>query len=143
MVNAAATREISPDVTSELDKTGMTASLLCAVHCAVMPMIITLLPLLGLGFLANDWLEWGFVGISAALGVASLCMGFRTHRSRRALWILGAGLALLVLGRIAEKNHMGVMGVPVVVAGGCTVAASHFLNRKMCASCHRCHPDSH
>ncbi|HEY2583370.1 MAG TPA: MerC domain-containing protein, partial [Mucilaginibacter sp.] len=46
---------------SGLDNVGMTASVLCAIHCALVPLLITSLPLLGLGFLANPWLEWSMI----------------------------------------------------------------------------------
>ena len=36
--------------TSKLDNAGMTASILCAIHCAIVPLLITVLPLAGLSF---------------------------------------------------------------------------------------------
>lgn len=125
----------------DLDKAGTIASLTCAVHCAAMPLVITLLPLLGLTFLADERLEWGLLGLSATLGVSSLCFGFHEHGSRRALTILGGGLFLLVLGRIAEEHHFGVWAVLAVVLGGGTVAASHLLNRHLCHTCGQCLQD--
>lgn len=122
------------------DKAGMTASLACAVHCAAMPLVITLLPLVGLGFLATAWAEWLLVGISALLGVGSLCLGYREHRNSRALAILSVGLALIVLGRIIEERAHTLWGVPLLVFGGCVMAAAHWVNRRLCHSCHRCHP---
>src|SRR4028118_1659554 len=85
-----------------LDSAGMTASLLCAAHCALLPIIVTLLPLVGLGFLAHEATEWMLLALAAALGISSLCLGFRRHRSRRALVILSIGLALLASGHMEE-----------------------------------------
>lgn len=127
------------DTSARLDKVGATASLVCAIHCAVMPILVTLLPLVGLSFLANQWAEWVLVGCSAVLGVSSLCLGYREHKSRRALAVLSGGIALLVLGRIMEQSHGGVWGVVIVVLGGVTVASAHFVNRRLCQSCDRCH----
>ncbi len=122
----------------DLDKAGAVASLTCAVHCALMPLVVTLLPLLGLTFLADERLEWGLLAVSASLGVSSLCFGFREHGSRRALVILAAGLFLLALGRISEEREWGRWAVPVVVLGGCVVASSHLMNRHLCRTCRRC-----
>ena len=122
----------------DLDKAGAVASLTCAVHCAVMPLVVTLLPLVGLTFLADERVEWGLLAVSATLGVSSLCFGLREHGSRRALIILAVGLSLLALGRISEEREWGRWAVLVVVAGGCTVAASHLLNRHLCHTCRRC-----
>lgn len=125
----------------QLDRVGAMASLICAVHCAIMPLIVTLLPLLGLSFLADSRVEWALVGLSAVLGVTSLCLGYREHRSRRALGVLGAGLSLLALGRILEGMHIGPWGVPLVVLGGLLMAGAHLLNRKLCNNCRICHHD--
>lgn len=122
----------------DLDKAGATASLTCAVHCAAMPLVITLLPLLGLTFLADERLEWGLLGLSALLGVSSLCLGFREHGRRSALAILAVGLSLMALGRISEERQWGCASVLVVVFGGSTIAASHLLNRRLCHACRRC-----
>ncbi len=126
----------------DLDKAGAAASLTCAAHCALMPLALTLLPLLGLTFLSDERLEWGLLAVSATLGVSSLCFGFREHGSHRALVILAIGLSLLALGRISEERAWGGWAVPVVVAGGGTVAASHFLNRRLCHTCRRCRTET-
>jgi drug/metabolite transporter (DMT)-like permease len=95
-----------------------------------MPLVLTLLPLVGLSFLADERIEWALVGCSAVLGVSSLCLGRREHGSRRALAVLSVGLALLVLGRMMEQLHLGIWGVVIVVLGGVTVAGAHLLNRR-------------
>lgn len=122
----------------DLDKAGATASLACAVHCALMPLVITLLPLVGLGFLADERTEWGLLSLSALLGSSSLALGYREHRKRQALLILSLGLTALVTGRILEESHFETAGVIGVVLGGCTVAAAHFLNRHLCHTCRTC-----
>jgi hypothetical protein len=141
MSSAALDQKSSPKY-ADLDQVGMTASLLCAIHCAAMPMVITLLSLLGLGFLANEATEWGLIGISLLLGVGSLCLGFRRHRRRRALMILATGFALLASGRIAEVREREHLGVALIVMGGITVAGSHLVNRRLCRSCRVCHSPS-
>jgi hypothetical protein len=107
-----------------------------------MPLVITLLPLVGLSFLADERIEWALVGCSAVLGVSSLCLGRREHGSRRALAVLSVGLALLVLGRMMEQLHLGIWGVIIVVLGGVTVAGAHLLNRLLCQACRACRDHS-
>jgi MerC mercury resistance protein len=124
--------------TERLDTAGTMASLLCAVHCALLPLAIQLLPNLGLALLADKMLERALLGLSAALGVGSLCRGYRVHRSRRALSVLAVGLTLAVWGRILEERASGPWGVPLLVAGGLVLAAAHTLNRALCRACPRC-----
>ena len=125
-----------------LDKAGATASLLCAIHCAAMPLVVTLLPFVGLSFLAHELTEWVLLFAAAAIGLTSLCWGYREHRSRRALAVLSLGLSLAFCGRVLEENGIG-WGAVAMVLGGCTVAASHLINRALCRSCRACHTHGH
>jgi len=122
----------------KLDKVGATASFLCAIHCAIMPFIITVLPLLGLGFLASEPVEWGLLACSAVLGTLSLCVGFKEHKRRRVFGVLGLALALLVAGRVFHEHHLGVWGPILMVLGGFTMMSAHVLNRLLCRSCRAC-----
>ena len=146
MIVEATPRPIKAKVVSErwqhvperLDQAGATASLMCAVHCAVMPLVITFLPLVGLAFLSDPRLEWVLFAVSAAIGITSLRLGFLEHRSWRALAVLIIGLGTLATGRIAEACALGWWAVPLVVAGGLTVAFAHRVNRRLCQSCGSC-----
>jgi hypothetical protein len=126
------------DRSAFLDAVGATASLACAVHCAATPLALTLLPFAGLTFLADERIEWALVGLSTLLGLASLCLGYRLHRSRQGVAVLAVGVALLALGRVAEARDVEPWGVPLVVIGGISVAAAHLVNRRLCRACRRC-----
>lgn len=123
---------------NKLDRAGATASFLCAIHCAVMPLVVTLLPLLGLSFLASEPVEWALLAASATLGSSSLCLGFRKHRKRQVFMVLGIALALLVAGRIFHERHFGIWGPVFMVLGGFTMMGAHLLNHRLCHSCAQC-----
>jgi hypothetical protein len=128
-----------------LDKAGMIASITCAIHCMIMPLIVTLLPIFGLSLFATEEFEWMLLMVSAMLGVTSLCFGFRKHKSFRAFSFLGIGLTFLVIGRLAHEHvsHFRVYTFDIyllfLVAGAILVALSHWLNNKLCKSCLPCH----
>jgi hypothetical protein len=126
-------------VQERMDGAGATASLVCAVHCALMPLVITLLPLVGLGFLSSEPVEWSLLGLSALLGVSSLCLGYRRHRSRKALCVLAVGLGLIAAGRTIEMREVRGPSVLLVVCGGVTIAGAHLVNRRLCWTCQKCH----
>jgi hypothetical protein len=127
-------------VQERLDGAGATASMICAVHCALMPLVITLLPLVGLGFLSSEPVEWSLLGLSALLGISSLCLGYRKHRSRKALCVLAVGLGLIATGHIIEMREIQGPSVFLVVCGGVTIAGAHLVNRYLCRTCNKCHP---
>src|SRR5689334_24445192 len=76
-----------------LDRLGATGSLLCAVHCAVLPLLIALLPSLGIATWLGEDFERGFVLFASLLGLFTLIWGYRRHRAVRALGLLVPGLA--------------------------------------------------
>ena len=121
-----------------LDKAGMIASLTCALHCMVMPLIVTLLPIFGLSMLATEEFEWLLLMVSAVLGVISLCFGFKKHKSLKAFSFLGIGLTLLVIGRLAHEHIQNIQILKVdiylifLVIGAILVAISHWANNRLC-----------
>ncbi|PQV64604.1 MerC mercury resistance protein [Abditibacterium utsteinense] len=138
LVEPSPVPSLTPSRGEKLDRAGATASFLCAIHCAIMPFIITVLPLLGLGFLSSEPVEWGLLSCSAVLGTLSLCVGFREHKQRRVFGVLGLALALLVAGRIFHEHHLGWWGPIFMVLGGFTMMGAHLLNRLLCRSCSSC-----
>ena len=121
-----------------LDVVGAAASLTCALHCAVLPFVVTLLPVWGLAFLAEAWMEWLFLAAAAVVGLVSLSRGYRAHRSRRTLALLSSALTLMVLGRLAEEHLWSVPGELLMVVGGLTLAGAHLLNAFLCRRCPGC-----
>ncbi|WP_329743021.1 MerC domain-containing protein [Dyella sp. A6] len=113
------------------DRLGAMASFLCAIHCAVLPFVLTLLPLLGLGFLAEHGFERGFVLFACLLALTSLLGGFRRHRRRLPLSLAVPGLALLGLGVTLAVDISIVLHSVMVTCGGLLVASAHFVNLKL------------
>ena len=129
--------ETMPALTSRdrLDRIGVVASCACAVHCALMPALLGLLPLVGLGWLAEERTEWILVCASSAVGVTSLLPSYlRQHRRASPSATFAGGMALIVAGRVLFEARAGVEAASVV-SGAVLVASAHFLNRRLCRSC--------
>ncbi len=138
LIGSARAENVGGQKLDNLDRAGAMASFLCAIHCALMPFVITMLPLLGLSFLASEPVEWALLLSSATLGTLSLCAGFREHRSRRVFAVLGIALALLVAGRVFHEHHLGWWGPMLMVLGGFTMMGAHLFNQYLCRSCRKC-----
>jgi uncharacterized membrane protein YjjB (DUF3815 family) len=110
------------------DRVGATASFLCAVHCALLPFVIALLPLIGLGFLAGHAFERVFVVCAAALAMVSIAGAYRRHRKPHALFLMIPGIVLLVTGVAIEIDRHIVLHTACVVTGGVLVASAHLAN---------------
>ncbi|WP_461451766.1 MerC domain-containing protein [Mucilaginibacter sp.] len=120
-------------VSTKLDSIGMTASTLCAIHCALVPVFITVLPLIGLGFLANPWFEWGMIILAFIIGVTSISSSYvRMHKKAVPLILLTIGFLIIISGHLFLKGWAEGVIVPI---GGFTIAAAHFINYKYVGAC--------
>lgn len=116
-----------------LDRLGMTASTLCAIHCALVPIFLTTLPLLGLEFLSNEWVEISMIIVSVILGTLSLSMSYRKqHHKLFAFIVLFSGFALIALGHFSGIESLEPVLIPL---GGFTVAAAHLVNWRLNRAC--------
>ncbi len=111
-----------------LDRIGATASLLCAVHCVLLPFVLALLPLIGLEFLAGHTFERIFVACAAVLASASLITAYRRHRKPHALFLMVPGIMLLVFGIAIDLDVHVLIHTLCVVSGGLLVASAHITN---------------
>ena len=115
-----------------VDRLGATGSLLCAIHCALTPVLLAALPALGLSLWFGDGLERTLVVFVTLLGLASLGWSYRRHRTLSALGLLVPGLAALWAGLLYAPLHESV--VPHAVAmtlGGTLVGVAHLLNLRL------------
>lgn len=111
----------------------MTASILCAIHCAVVPLLITSLPLLGLGFLASPWVEWSMIVFAVIIGFYAIGLSYvRAHRKVLPLILLGGGFAFIIIGHVFVHSWHEALIVPF---GGLFIATAHFVNYKYTAIC--------
>ena len=113
------------------DRFGATASFLCAVHCALLPFVIAILPALGLGFLADHGIERAFVVFACTLAVTMLGLGYRRHGSRKALALLAPGVALLLAGVLVDFDSAAILHAALVTCGGTLVALAHVVNLRL------------
>jgi hypothetical protein len=115
-----------------LDRLGATGSLLCAIHCALLPLLIALLPSLGIAAWLGDDFERGFVAFATLLGLFTLLWGYRRHRAVRALGLLVPGLAALWLGVLFDPLHEAAVPHAVVMTfGGSLVGLAHLANLRL------------
>jgi hypothetical protein len=114
-----------------IDRFGAFASMLCAIHCALLPVVFGVLPALGLGFLANHAYEQAFVGFAILLASISLWFGLRKHGSYLAFLFLVPGIILLIAGVLIGFDHSSSGHALIVSIGGSLVALSHLANLRL------------
>jgi len=65
------------------DAIGITASLACAIHCALLPLFLTSLPLFGVNIIENLSFEYLMIGVAFGVGSHSLYHGRKKHHHNR------------------------------------------------------------
>ena len=115
-----------------LDRFGATGSLICAVHCALLPALLAAAPALGLSFWLSDGVEASIVIFVTVLGLFSLIWGYLRHRALKALLLLVPGLVLLWAGLLhPELHHSRVPHAVVMTLGGVLVGLAHVVNLRL------------
>jgi hypothetical protein len=116
------------------DRAGILVSGACAVHCAVLPLLIAATPVLGLARLLDERVEWAFVIATALVGVtAHLRAYWRDHRHVAPGVIFAAGFSVVQYARFFLESHP--LGPFAVGFGGLLGAASHWANLHLCRCC--------
>lgn len=109
-----------------LDFLGFSASFLCAIHCAALPILLTFSALGSLEFLESPVFENSMIAISLVLASTSLLRGyFKHHRRPLPLMLVVAGFLLIAFSRI-EINE--AYEATLMAMGGSFIAVSHFVN---------------
>ena len=107
------------------DLIGFSASLICAVHCSLLPVILTLSAFSSLTWLSHPWFEGAFIASSIVIATFALGKNFRKHvHIRRSLQIIAAGFVFIILSRIihGEAHHY------LAAIGGMIIAIGHIYN---------------
>ena len=119
------------------DAFGIAASVACAIHCALLPLFLTSLPLLGINIINNTLFEAGMILLAFGIGSFSLYHGYRRHHHRQLpLIIFFIGFVLLVLKQFFVRYETWLL-IPAVTF----IISAHFFNYKFCRIHNHAHTD--
>ncbi|MBS1567787.1 MAG: MerC domain-containing protein [Bacteroidetes bacterium] len=117
------------------DAIGITTSLACAIHCAVLPLLLSSLPILGINIIDNPGFEYSMIGLAFAIGTGTLYHGYRKHHHRLLpMGLFCTGMVLLLGKQLWHEAHLFLL-FPAVIA----IISAHFLNFRLC----RAHDHAH
>lgn len=103
---------------------GMVTSVACAIHCMILPVIVTSLPVFGINIINNILFEWMMIGIAGIIGSLALAHGYRRHhRDRRPLLIFAAAFIFLILKQVFYQQELFFL-IPAVAM----ILYAHMIN---------------
>jgi len=116
---------------------GISASLICAIHCALMPLLLTSLPLFGVNLIENLWVELSLLGTAFVVGFISLWHGYRRHHHRVITFVVfSIGIALFLAHQLISIEYSGIL---LIFPGVIAILSAHYLNYRLCRKANHCH----
>lgn len=126
-----------------LDRLSIGASVVCAVHCAVLPLLLTLSPAIALFMGDEHYFHWILVWLVLPTSFIAALMGCRRHRDLLVMAGIGLGLVLLVATAIYGHDLLGENGERIAtVCAAFLLAVSHWRNYTLCRRQDCCHEAS-
>jgi hypothetical protein len=122
----------------QTDKLAIGFSMVCVVHCLVLPILLILLLLFSGLFALDDemfhqWMLYAVLPIS----IAALIMGYLHHRSFKVFVVGSIGLVLIILSTTLGHDVLGDTGEVVIsILGSMIIAYGHFRNYQLSSAKH-------
>ena len=108
-------------------------SLACAIHCALTPMLISVLPLIGMQFLASHLLEGLLLAFGVGFGAYGVLRSYFTlHHDMRPVTALLIGMALITFGFFFAPEAIEPY---LVSTGAIAIAIAQVLNMRIAGRC--------
>ena len=121
------------------DVFGIVTSVACAIHCALLPLITTTLPLFGFNIIHNAVFEWGMIALAFFVGAYSLFHGFiKHHRNMVPFFLFSGGVCFLVLKQLFPAAEYLFLAFAV-----CLIITAHIVNYRFCKHSKSCDSPHH
>jgi uncharacterized membrane protein YfcA len=121
------------------DAIGAGASTLCAIHCLLLPIVLSFAPTLAHFVPGTEVVHRTLAFLLAAVGLIAFWAGYKVHRRKVVLPLLAVGIMGVTVGAYADfllPTH--AWEVVITVFGSSFLIVAHCLNRTLCRSCRVC-----
>lgn len=128
---------INPKFRFNTDALGISVSLACAIHCAVLPLLFSSVPLFGVNIVNNIYFETFMIILAFAIGIYSLYHGYKKHHHHNiALILFSIGIISLLTKQFLPQYENWFLFPAVVL-----IITAHFVNYRLCRVANHCHAD--
>lgn len=126
---------IIKEVKANADRLGIITSIACAIHCTILPALISSLPFLGVDILENKFVEWSMISFALLFGVLSLYHGYMHHHKKlMPLLLFFSGFACLIVNQIIAERFLFIL----IPAASIFIISAHILNIYHCRISGKC-----
>ena len=116
-----------------LDKLGISTSLLCAIHCAVVPIVPLFAGIVGVDIIWSHEFEILMIALAIIIGIWSLVHGFiHAHRNFLPFTIFAIGVAIIFASKVWVDESQEFWVLPI---GALFLIIAHWKNWRMHKHC--------
>ncbi len=109
------------------DGLGIATSIICAIHCAILPLILSSFPLFGINIIHNVFFEWLMIAIAIMVGIYSLSHGYKKHHHQMLpIIVFSVGAFFLLIKQFTQTEYTFLF-----IAVICIISA-HMINYRLC-----------
>ncbi|MGB2740005.1 MAG: MerC domain-containing protein [Cognaticolwellia sp.] len=121
------------------DKFAISLSMLCAIHCLLLPLLLVALPSLGALQLQNEAFHFWMLAAVIPTSIYALTIGCKKHHRYRLLSWGISGLILMLLAVFFGHDIAGESGEKILtLLGAILVVIAHWGNFRRCRQHHNC-----
>ena len=113
-------------------------SVVCALHCLLLPIAVIFLPAISTTFLGSEDFHKSLLFFVIPSSVIALSLGCKMHGKYNVYFYGIFGITTLLFAAFFGHDYFGENGETILtLLGASIVSFGHFKNQKLCADC--CH----
>lgn len=116
-----------------VDKTAISLSFVCALHCLALPLLLLALPTFtALNLMGEAFHVWMLIAV-VPTSLVALAMGCKKHNNLNVLLVSGIGLIVMIAAALAGHDLLGeTIEKTMTLAGAICIAVGHYFNHRLC-----------
>jgi hypothetical protein len=119
------------------DAMGISATVACAIHCALLPLLLQSLPIFGFELIHNNTFEYFMIALAFCIGLYSFWHGYRKHHHSlipASLFVIG--FIFLLSKQLWPSHHWWMVILAVIF-----IVTAHLRNYRACRVHNHAHAD--
>tara|TARA_Y100001970_G_C13546996_1_gene515011 strand:- start:102 stop:491 length:390 start_codon:yes stop_codon:yes gene_type:complete len=124
------------EVNIYLDKTAISLSVICAIHCLFVPLVLLYAPTLTISVLTDEWFHTLLLFLVFPVSTLAMFFGCKQHKRYNILFYGIIGLMILAVSAIWGHDILGETGeIVATLLGASVLSFGHYRNQKLCKDC--------
>ena len=118
------------------DKIAISFSVVCALHCLLLPIVVIFLPSISATFLGTEDFHKTLLYFVIPSSIIALSLGCKMHGKYEVYSYGFFGIGALIFASFFGHDYFGEVGeISLTLIGAGIVSLGHYKNQKLCADC--------